>query len=565
MVKTAGNGNPEALADFAKKIFSGVTAVFLCVVFVAFPLYYHNYYFDILVAKYQFYWISAVAYCAVCLISAVIFCILDYKRCNGVNTKRFFAGFSIRELKKQLLVYKAVVLFWLFAALATVFSDYVYESFWGNEGRYSGLFLITLYVVTLVLVGKLGRAKKWYLDLFMVSAVLVCLLGITDYFRLDVLGWKTNVNSNQLDSFTSTLGNINTYTAFVAMAMGVSCGLFLTEKNLFRCIWNYAVVIVVFFAIITGQSDNAYLALGALFAFAPFLAFRSRSGLGRYAVLAASFMTVIKIIDEINKAKADKVIGLSGLFNFLVNYEHLEVIVIALWMLVAVLYVWNWSASRRGKKEEIGKWLRIVWSCVLAAAALVVLYVVYDANFGNNPERYASLSQYLIFNDNWGTGRGYCWRIGWESYRKLPLLHQLFGFGPDTFGILTWDYREEAIALKGVYFENAHNEYLQYLVTIGPFGVLSYIVFLAAGIMRMARSFQHTPWILAPGLAVLCYGAQAAVNINLPIGTPIMWALFALGLSLTRPEPGKKEDILSGQPQSLTTENPGTEASCNGG
>ncbi|MFR4580123.1 MAG: hypothetical protein ACLT76_11340 [Clostridium fessum] len=30
------------------------------------------------------------------------------------------------------------------------------------------------------------------------------------------------------------------------------------------------------------------------------------------------------------------------------------------------------------------------------------------------------------------------------------------------------------------------------------------------------------------------YGAQAVVNINLPIATPIMWAMLAIGLTLTR-------------------------------
>ena len=72
-------------------------------------------------------------------------------------------------------------------------------------------------------------------------------------------------------------------------------------------------------------------------------------------------------------------------------------------------------------------------------------FVLYDANLGGHAELYSALSQYLVFDDDWGTNRGYCWRIGWQSYRELPFLHQLFGFGPDTYGILTWDFRQDAL------------------------------------------------------------------------------------------------------------------------
>lgn len=58
--------------------------------------------------------------------------------------------------------------------------------------------------------------------------------------------------------------------------------------------------------------------------------------------------------------------------------------------------------------------------------------------------------------------------------------------------------------------------------------------FWAAPACGCAENGKSAAWILAPVLAVLCYGAQAVVNINLPIATPIMWAMLAIGLALTR-------------------------------
>ena len=66
-----------------RKVFSWIVSVYLCVVFGAFPLYFHNYYYDILVSKYQFYWLSTVAMLASCLIAAIVFACMDLKQFDG--------------------------------------------------------------------------------------------------------------------------------------------------------------------------------------------------------------------------------------------------------------------------------------------------------------------------------------------------------------------------------------------------------------------------------------------------------------------------------------------------
>ena len=180
---------------------------------------------------------------------------------------------------------------------------------------------------------------------------------------------------------------------------------------------------------------------------------------------------------------------------------------------------------------------------VIAALALLVLVLIYT-NFIADTDSLGDLAQYLVFNDAWGTDRGYCWRIGMESYLKQPFLHRLFGFGPDTYGILTWNFRSDSIKNLGVYYESAHNEFLQYLVTIGPVGTAAYILFLAGAVRKMLRRQKELPWLLAPAAAVLAYNIQAIINIGMPIVTPIMWAMIGIGLAGCRKDwkldlPGK--------------------------
>lgn len=115
-------------------MFSRVIVVFTCIILVVFPLYYENYYFNILKAKYKFYWITVLAMIVVCILLGVVFLFVDRLEYNGMNTKKFISRLRTNTLKNQPVEYKALTAFWIFAALSTAaLSDYKFESFWGNE------------------------------------------------------------------------------------------------------------------------------------------------------------------------------------------------------------------------------------------------------------------------------------------------------------------------------------------------------------------------------------------------------------------------------------------------
>ena len=69
------------------------------------------------------------------------------------------------------------------------------------------------------------------------------------------------------DTFTSSFGNINTYTIYVAMVIAVAAALFVTSKSVGRSFYYYICFVIGMFAIIMGVSDNAYLSLGACLPF----------------------------------------------------------------------------------------------------------------------------------------------------------------------------------------------------------------------------------------------------------------------------------------------------------
>lgn len=530
MAKKRTAANQDYFAETCSSIISGVISFFLLVLVTVFPLIYDNAYYNILPTKYKCYYLSTLGMMVILLMLTLIMLVIDLKEYHGNHARSLLAKLAPRNWKTTFHAADgAVLVFWLAALISTLQSDYLFESFWGNEGRFSGLFLLTLYVCAYFIVSRFWKRKPWPLEAFLISGMILCVIGITDYFQMDILNFRGSIKPADSAIFTSTIGNINTYTAYVALLMGLSAAMFTTAKGLLKSIWYYSCMVITFFAIIMGCSDNAYLALGALFGFLPFALFRSRQGIRRYLMVIASFLTVIPCIGLINQKYAGVVIGLDSLFQVLVTVKGLPVLAALLWGAVITLICFERKTP--AKDDSLGNRLVYLWIAVTGLVMLAVCFALYDVNINGNTERYGSIGSYLLFNDHWGTNRGYIWRKSLELYREFPLMRKLFGYGPDTFGILTTKtiHFEMMNATGGQIFDNAHNAYLQYLLTIGFIGVTAYVVFLIVAIARCWKQVPQHPYLIGCVFAVICYIVQALVNLDLPIATPVMWLLLSVG------------------------------------
>ena len=524
----------DSFSSTCSGIFSGVISFFVFLLVTVFPLIYHDSYFDILETKYKCYYLCIIGMLLVCLLLALVMTFVDMKEYKGVHVKTLFSKLAPGKWKTTFSVADAAVLvFWLAALISTFQSEYFYEAFWGNEGRYTGLFLITLYVLSYFVISRCWKVKGWLLELFLVSGMIMCIIGITDYFQMDILNFREKIKPEQSALFTSTVGNINTYTAYVALIMGFASALFATTKCKWKMLWYYICLVISFLAIITGCSDNAYLALGALFAFLPFILFKTWGGILRYLIIVASFFSVAQLVDGINHTYEEIVIGLDSLFQIIAGFSGLPIIVAGLWFLVIGLYIM--LTTRDKMEDQVGKWPVRSWAVLLICCTAAVCFMLFDANIMGNGQRYGGLGTYLIFNDSWGTNRGYIWRASLEMYQDFEGMHKIFGYGPDTFGILTTNkIHSDMVNTTKQVFDNAHNEYLHLLLTVGPIGMISYVVFIAGATVKFCRNFAKHPCVIGCCAAVLCYSAQAVVNLNLPIATPIMWLMLSVGMAAVK-------------------------------
>lgn len=516
----ANNKNEKARssneAGFGISLIMGIFAlVMLCV----FPLVYHDFYFDILETKYQFYCVAAIAM-VVIVIGYGLWTGVLLEACKQIKTKNIIKGLSVTDWA-MIALWFAHVMSWILCV------DFRWEAFWGTSGRYNGVFLYTVYLLVYFTVTRLFVFRKWYLDAFLVVGVLVCLFGISDYFQMDILGFKVNMIPEEKAKYTSTFGNINTYVVYVGAMMCVSTMLFALEKNMAKMLKYFAVMFISMIALIIGNSDSGYLTLAALFGFSPLYLFRTKTGVRRYIVAIAAFLTAVMFLGWTSTTYADMVLDISGVFPILVRFKLLPLVTASMWGLAAIATVF--AKKKKDEHDELHKGIVLAWMAVIAAVVATVGFMLYDANFAGNAERYGALQSYLVFNDSWGSGRGFAWRATMEIYNNaLTIPQKLFGYGADTLVLLMFQYFPPT---DGIVYDSVHNEYLHFLITVGFVGMVSYIVLLASAVIQMFKQMKDRPEIAAIAFAIVAFAVQATVNINLPVVMPLIFQLLLMGIA----------------------------------
>ena len=535
-----------------------IVGLWVMAMFTIFPLIYNDFYFDILQTKYY----TVLTLSIIMILALIVICGF------AGGFKNFFdklksKGFAL-WFKEEFSIWDiCIMIFWLMSALSTAFAGrFIMEAITGDKGRYSGLLLISIYVILYFVVSRMFSFGKVYFTVFLAVSIPVCLFGYTDYFNMDILGFKEKISPEQWPIFTSTIGNINTYTAVLAFYIAIAGTLFITTpfksdngrgESIGKIVFYYVIMLMNFIALAMGTSDNGYLTLAAFFGLVPFVAFRTMEGVRRFILTIFTYLLGIKIIQLINISYAGKVLGISGLYDFISDFKYLDLIIVALAIVVIIMYVLEYrKKEKRRDNEVLLRSLRYIWLAILVIifAAIVFMGMKINSDVTAAKEKYGALADYFVFNDSWGTFRGYIWRAAVEEYMKFPLLHKIFGSGPDTFGLYIGLLRnEEMTSVTGQFFDATHNEYIQFLFTLGPIATIAYILALILPSVEALRTRLFylrdntmLPYLYACAIAVICYATQAVVNLNLPVVTPFLWIFLSIMVAILR----DKGEVING-------------------
>lgn len=512
-----------------------------------FPLIWDDYYFNILETKYM----------TLIIISGILFIAMFCWGLVSGNLVRLFtdAGAGIREngfagwVRKTFSVTDlSVIAFYLIAAIATAGAGkYVREALTGNEGRFVGFYYLQILCVAYFIVSRNLKFDSRIITAFLCVAWLVLLFGVTDFYDMNILHFKDHMTERQHALFTSTIGNINTYTVYVGLVLALAGTLFiLSEENFGRTLFYFATMALAFMSLAMGSSDNGYLTLGAFFGFLPFAAFRTRRGIRRYFLtLTVFFADIAWVAHEMHTKET---LEIDGLFNVIAESKYLMPLIAVLGIFTAALYAWErfrgGNTGRKAADDAAPVILRRLWGAFVIASAVFVVFSIVRANgmsVEEAQEAYGPFAAYLKFTDGWGTNRGYVWRVMFEEYEKLPFRQKITGTGPDTFAVyMALNRYQEMVTLTHQTYDSVHNEYLQYLFTIGPFGLAAYLMIIISSVTAAFRKAarimagtdltadrKYAPYLWAMGYLLICYSAQATVNITVPLVAPLVW-LFVM-------------------------------------
>ena len=559
------------------------TTVYVLFMFCVFPLMTHDRYYDILTFRYHTY-VTATAILSAITAVLLILRAASRKKSSGIATStssrhdasadasnplaRIGHCIKHRILPSLTITDRCFLILYLVIALSTAFSQYPYEAlhgFWKAEngniiGRYQGLLSWTAYLAMYFIVSHFYRPRHWHVYPVLLTISLACLWGIADFFLMDPFHFLELVDDKNRYIFVSSFGNINTYTAFTGMALAFSGALFIFSDRTLDTILAYLVLAITAFADVMGLSANVFLSLGITMALLPMLCFRNARGLTRYLFMLSTILFAISVTGAIVNAGIPTT----------ANYESSELISLGQkkimpWLtaaaftftlLLTLLLNKKKPTNRMSdasetsiapettQKSDIYGIFRRIWTILVLAVIGLVIVLLLAVNLGHLTVPYP-LSKFLVINDTWGTDRGLNWRLGFTHWRDhLSILKKLIGHGPDTYYIIMMDnYRQEIKTANYNVLDSAHNEYLEFLLTIGLFGLISYLMTQFSTVRRawkesvvqlinkekaqavnqeISKDIRIQPIVTALLYSLIAYLTQAVVNIAVPILFPIM-------------------------------------------
>lgn len=476
-------------------------------VMFAHPLIYHNYFFDINRFKAATYGKAALVCMAVYLLSLLLFRRKEKPRLGGVE--RFLMAFAA------------------LAALSTALSGDSANALTGNDGRQTGLLFVLALCAFGFIAARSRRAGRWAVMGLTLSGALVSALGILNFFHVDPLGFYQKMRAKDVEAFLSTIGNVDFFGVFLALSMTPAAVLFVRSDAAWRRALAGVNLLLGASAVIAARTDGALLALfGTAFALLYAAASSRRERSRAFAGLTVLSLSLC-LIGATMRAFPGQAMPVAGLRSaFLVENPYWTGGAAALFFHLRTFVI------RRPKLRVSPHAWRRTMVCFLLVFTLLAATGFTYFSFADRETELPGVLKLLRFGDRWGSNRGGVWTRCVRLYASENSRVKLFGYGPDCLRKPLDDaFGSEIAAYCNLKFNNAHNEYIQYLLTQGALGLLSYVCLVVRCLRAHARRAKKNVFAAAQRAGVLCGLLIAAFNVNQPITTPIFFMLLTAGAS----------------------------------
>ena len=516
--------DPDPVNDF--KAGNILVSFYLMVMLGVFPLFLTAQYAHARTDKYYFYLAVSLYFTVVTGICALIvwFVRLPYRQqvVDGqAGGKSAFSKLTVPDI--------LILSFWGLALISAIMSPQRDLILTGNIARNNGMPLLTMYVIVYFFITRCPAYRNYVLCVYLGLAIIVSGLTILNFYNIDPLNVYAGYGGKTLEDFGSTIGNKNMISSYMCLYLPAAVMSFTVTKSRYLKVISGIAICFAYGGLLCANSTSDIFGLVIILPVMLIFSARSLKTLRSFMLALTILFASGKLLQLFATATGDNNKGFEFIQGFLV-YSPSGFILPAV---CAALYL----MLRFAVKEEHypAKAAQIILgvffgACAAAALSAMIYFSVFDLETD-----LGSFEKLLRFNDAWGTHRGFMWRMSLEEYGKMPFIKKLFGSGPDTLYYVFMPHFEELNSRFGdPTTDAAHSEFINYLVTHGALGLCAYLGFVGAVIVRGIRAAKRKPIALVFVSAVICYLAQATVNLYSPIVTPMFFIFLSLTESVSR-------------------------------
>lgn len=503
----------------AIKYRKNVCIFYTAFIFTALPLAVSNKYFNISTVKWVVFLVGSIGFIAVTLLAYLLDPAPAKKKKSFVKPRTKF-GF----IEFTLLAFFASNL------LAFIFSVNRSESFTGIDSRHHGFLNIIIYFLVFLIIAK---NPFDHLKLFILMAViggLVSLTAVVQFIGIDPLGFYSRLTVASAHRMISTVGNMNIFSSYLNMVTPLTILFFIKEKEKKKQLLYGICLTLDFAAGIASVSDGFYLGTAVGIFMILCCAKLSRREFGRMflagTIISFTNLLYVLLVNYIDKkhiiiSKSFKKLDMAvrdctGITKLLREKPFILLITFCIFCLSATTLFFLFR-GQKGEKPLLpqGAAKLILIAGVLCAATLIIVII----------------AQYPYKNET-ASYRGYIWNLTIKDYNASNIFRKLIGYGQETVGQRFISlYRAEMKSVTGVVYDNVHCEPLQYLITTGLLGMLSYLALIFsifAAAVKTAFKENENLAVMIIFVPAVSYFSQSVINIAQSNTTPIYFLLLAI-------------------------------------
>lgn len=410
------------------------------------------------------------------------------------------------------------------------------DAFWGLTGRYTGAVMFLCGAASMILI---GWHAAWDVSLtwcFLIGSGGLHLLQILNAWMIDPLHMQKNLTWEQKATFSGTIGNINFNASFNSAVLSVGMVLFfLCKEKLSKIIYGI-LLFLGFAASFCCRSDSVFLGIGVVFVILFWYALGHSEKLAVFWRELLLFWSAACAVALFQKLFRERTYWMNGVGKLLLDWKVL--LFEALLFVCMGIWIWKGKLPKDSKIQHIFEKILLVMLLCTAAAVLLV-------NSGVIAGQENGIVQMLRLDDSWGSGRGYVWIRSVRIFRDFPLVQKLFGCGINCFSYVMRDvYLEEMRQQLSVVFIDAHNEYLQMLLSTGLVGFVGYFGMIGFLLKRSICLVKKQESALLGIAGIMAFLAQGLVN-NAQVATlPVFflqWGMYFAVIRNISDDPSEKK------------------------